>query len=167
MNVTDVQMLGAVVRKRRMELGWSQERAAVAAGVSRPWLSEFEHGKASVEIGLVFATLDVLGLRLNVGAAPSRLQGVSTYGDAMRSGDAKVAETAVGVARTGNKGPGGRMTQRSVAKVGTSPKPDAGGRVMRSAITMGGRSIISARARSPIDVGVNSTKSKGAASKEK
>ena len=169
MNVTDVRMLGAVVRKRRLALGWSQARVAMAAGVSRPWLSEFEQGKASVEVGLVFAVLDVVGLHLNVVAAESsRSLGAATYRDALQGTGAEVAPPGMELGKTGKKAAAGRMVKRSVSKkVGNSPKPDADGRVMRSAITMGGRSIVSARARAPIDVEVNSASSKRAVSKEK
>ena len=169
MNVTDVRMLGAVVRKRRLALGWSQERAAVAAGVSRPWLSEFEQGKTSVEIGLVFAVLDVLGLRLNVVAAEAlRPLGAATYRNALQGRGAEVARSGVGLVKTGEKGATRRMVNQPVEKmVINSPKPDADGRAMRSAITIGGRSIVSARARSPIDVNLNWGRSKSDVAKEK
>jgi HTH-type transcriptional regulator/antitoxin HipB len=40
--------------------------------VSRQWVSAFERGKASAEIGLAIRLLDALGLRLSVAdAAPS------------------------------------------------------------------------------------------------
>ncbi len=169
MIVTDVRMLGAVVRKRRLALGWSQERVAVAAGVSRPWLSEFELGKTSVEIGLVFAVLDVLSLRLNVVAAEAlRPLGAATYRNTLQRKGAEVARSGVELVKTGKKGAARRMVKQSVKKmVINSPKPDADGSAMRSAITIGGRSIMSARARSPIDVKVNSGRSKSGVSKEK
>jgi y4mF family transcriptional regulator len=163
MNVTDVRMLGAVVRKRRRALEWSQERVAVAAGVSRPWLSEFEQGKTSVEIGLVFAVLDVLGLHLNVTTAEaSRPLGAARFRYSLQRKGAEVAQTGMEVVKTGRKR-ATRQTKKQPAKkrVVNSPRPEGSG---RSAITIGGRSIVSARARSPIDVEV---RSKSDVSKEK
>jgi len=64
--------LGAAIRGRRIDLGWSQARLAAAATVSRPWLSELEKGKRSAQVGLVLAVLDALDLsiRLDEAEAP-------------------------------------------------------------------------------------------------
>jgi transcriptional regulator with XRE-family HTH domain len=48
----------------------SQSRLAEAADVSRRWLSDFEAGKASAEIGLVFRVVQALDLALAVSSAP-------------------------------------------------------------------------------------------------
>ena len=42
----------------------SQEELARAVGVSRRWVSSFEQGKATAEVGLVLRTLDALGIVL-------------------------------------------------------------------------------------------------------
>lgn len=60
--------LAATVRGRRQDLGLTQEQLAALAGVSRPWLSELEGGKASAEIGLVLRVVDALGLRMELRA---------------------------------------------------------------------------------------------------
>lgn len=69
MIITDMTGLGLITRQRRLDLGWTQQQLADAAGVSRPWVSEFEHGKARVEMRLGFAVLHAL--RLIVTVAPS------------------------------------------------------------------------------------------------
>jgi repressor LexA len=38
--------LGEIIRRRREQLGWTQERLAAAAGISKPYLSHIETGKA-------------------------------------------------------------------------------------------------------------------------
>jgi y4mF family transcriptional regulator len=121
MIATNVRTLGAIVRQRRKALGWSQDRLAAAAGVSRPWLSAFEGGKASVEIGLVFAVLDALGMYVNV-----------TSSSASRAGIVEPKATRASKA-------GARAARPSAAAKST--------RSERPAITIGGKSISSGRAR--------------------
>lgn len=58
--------LGAAIKGRRTDLGWSQARLAAAAGVSRPWLSELEQGKRSAQVGLVLAVLEALDLSVRL-----------------------------------------------------------------------------------------------------
>lgn len=65
--------LGAAVRGRRRDLGWSQDRVADRADVSRRWLSSLEAGKPSVELDLVLRVLDALGLELQVAPADDSL----------------------------------------------------------------------------------------------
>lgn len=62
-----LQGVRAAVLGRRHELGLSQAELARRVGVSRKWLSEFERGKASAELGLVLRVLDGLGLTLTIG----------------------------------------------------------------------------------------------------
>lgn len=79
--------LGLAVRGRRVDLGLSQDAVAVRAGVSRRWLSAFESGKGSVELGMVLRTLAALDLELRVDAV------VADDGDApatLRPDDANV-----------------------------------------------------------------------------
>jgi len=54
------------VRGRRIDLGMSQDDLAVRAGVSRRWLSSFEAGKGSVELGMVLRVLAALDLELHM-----------------------------------------------------------------------------------------------------
>lgn len=64
--VTSLRDLAAIARGRRRELGLSQAELAARARVSRQWVSAFESGKATAEIGLVIRLLDALDLRLAV-----------------------------------------------------------------------------------------------------
>ncbi|HKG39406.1 MAG TPA: helix-turn-helix domain-containing protein [Conexibacter sp.] len=66
MDVNSLRDLAALARGRRCELDLSQAELAARARVSRQWISEFESGKASAEIGLVIRLLDALDLRLAV-----------------------------------------------------------------------------------------------------
>lgn len=75
MDVHSLRDLAAIARGRRRELGLSQAGLAARARVSRQWVSAFENGKATAEIGLTIRLLDSLGLRLTVveaGPAPPR-----------------------------------------------------------------------------------------------
>lgn len=58
--------LGAVIRERRIKLGFDQGSLAAKAGTSRKWLIEVENGKPRAEIGLVFRTLKALGLAMAI-----------------------------------------------------------------------------------------------------
>jgi HTH-type transcriptional regulator/antitoxin HipB len=69
MDVNNLQDLAAIARGRRRELGLSQAELAARARVSRQWVSTFESGKATAEIGLAIRLLDALDLRLAVAEA--------------------------------------------------------------------------------------------------
>jgi HTH-type transcriptional regulator/antitoxin HipB len=64
--INSIRDLAAAVRGRRLDLGLSQAELAARARVSRQWISEFEGGKPTSELGLVIRLLDALGLRLNL-----------------------------------------------------------------------------------------------------
>ncbi|HET6296287.1 MAG TPA: helix-turn-helix domain-containing protein [Kribbella sp.] len=61
--------LGAAARGRRQTLKLSQAEVAAAAGVSRAWVTEFEAGKPTVELGRVLALLEALDLTLDLRAS--------------------------------------------------------------------------------------------------
>ena len=63
-------VLGAAIRQARKDQGLTQAQVAARAGVSRPWLSQMENGKRSVETGKVLAVLDVLSLCMEVVPVP-------------------------------------------------------------------------------------------------
>lgn len=69
MDVGSLRDLAAIARGRRRELGLSQAELATRARLSRQWVSAFESGKATAEIGLVIRLLDALDLRLAVAEA--------------------------------------------------------------------------------------------------
>jgi len=67
MRIKTVSTLGELIRDQRKQRGWSQSHLAEKVGVSRLWVSQFENGKETVELGLVLKTLRVLGLNLEAG----------------------------------------------------------------------------------------------------
>lgn len=62
--LADAQALGVAVRQTRKAHGLTQAELAGLAGTGSRFISELEHGKASVEFGKVLDVLAVLGLRL-------------------------------------------------------------------------------------------------------
>lgn len=72
MTIKSVGDLGAAVRGRRRDLGWTQSELGTRTGVSRKWITELEAGKSGLEFGLVVRVLDQLGLALDVIETPSR-----------------------------------------------------------------------------------------------
>ncbi|HEY0618486.1 MAG TPA: helix-turn-helix domain-containing protein [Kribbella sp.] len=66
MEIRSPRDLGAAVRGRRRALKLSQAEVAEAAGVSRPWLAEFEAGKPTVELARVLSVLEALEFSLDL-----------------------------------------------------------------------------------------------------
>jgi len=62
---------GAAVRQARTERGLSQVELAGRAGVGRPWLSELETGKRTVELGRALSVLSALDLAVAFVPKPS------------------------------------------------------------------------------------------------
>lgn len=66
MRIKTAENLGQLVQDQRKQRGWSQTHLAEKVGVSRLWVSQFENGKESVELGLVLKTIRALDLLLDV-----------------------------------------------------------------------------------------------------
>jgi y4mF family transcriptional regulator len=64
MELRTVSDLGSLVASRRRELQWSQADLAARAGISRRWVSMFENGHASAEVGRFLSVVDALGFDL-------------------------------------------------------------------------------------------------------
>jgi y4mF family transcriptional regulator len=75
-HVRTARDLGAAVRHRRREMGWTQARLAEAVGSTRAWVIGLEQGKAGAELGLVLRALTALGLVADVVPAPVAHGGV-------------------------------------------------------------------------------------------
>jgi y4mF family transcriptional regulator len=60
MRIRSTHDLAAVVRGRRLDLGWTQAGVAQRIGVSRKWVSDFETGKTSVDLATVLRLLETL-----------------------------------------------------------------------------------------------------------
>ena len=58
--------LGALIRDRRIKLGFDQGSLARRIGTSRKWLVEAEHGNSGASIGLLLRALQALDVSLEV-----------------------------------------------------------------------------------------------------
>lgn len=65
-NVTNAGDIGRLVRERRKQAGLTLKDAAGIAGVGVRFLSEFERGKPTLQIGKVIEVLQLFGLELHV-----------------------------------------------------------------------------------------------------
>ena len=54
--------IGAEIRKRRKELGYTQAFLADFAGVSTSFLSELENGKETIQINKLMMVISLLGM---------------------------------------------------------------------------------------------------------
>jgi transcriptional regulator with XRE-family HTH domain len=64
--------LHEVCRERRVALGLTQEQAAIAAGLSRKTVSDFENGEAQIGLGNLGRLLRAIGLELATREASPR-----------------------------------------------------------------------------------------------
>ena len=64
MIVSDMNELGEAVRKRRKELGYTQQYICDATGLSVSFISEVENGKATAEAGKVIRYISLLGMNI-------------------------------------------------------------------------------------------------------
>lgn len=74
MVVRSPQDLARLARGRRLERGWTQAEVAGRAGVSRKWVSDFERGKASVDLASVLRLLDAVGVVLEAVAPGANVE---------------------------------------------------------------------------------------------
>ena len=65
-----VPALGRALRRRRKDIGLTQAECAARAGVSAAWLSQFENGKATCEVGLVMNVAHALGVCFDLRPTP-------------------------------------------------------------------------------------------------
>lgn len=69
--IRTTRALGAAVKARRLELGWSQARLADHLHVQRQWVIRLEAGGDGAEIGTALKALNALGLSIVVGNEPN------------------------------------------------------------------------------------------------
>lgn len=86
MQIHSTKELAAAVQAWRKQCGISQKELAARADVSRRWLNEFEQGKATVELHLVFHLLRALGLVISLSSADSPPKPPAAPGSADDSG---------------------------------------------------------------------------------
>lgn len=65
MRLRTIADLGTAIRSARLARGWSQDRLAERAGVSRRWVSEIEGGKSTAQIGKILVALEALDIELH------------------------------------------------------------------------------------------------------
>lgn len=65
--IRTTRALGAAVKTRRLELGWSQAKLADHLRVQRQWVIRLEAGTDGAEIGTVLKALTALGLSIVIG----------------------------------------------------------------------------------------------------
>lgn len=69
MHIRNATELGALIRDRRTELGWTQTDLARHCGVARSWVAAVEAGKPGAEIALVLRALSSMGMDLDAGVS--------------------------------------------------------------------------------------------------
>ena len=82
-DIRSVADLGLAVRASRREAGVRLDDLASLAGVSKQFVSDTEHGKPTIQLGLVFKLLEELGLRLKLdlpAAAVTELEALRAKG---------------------------------------------------------------------------------------
>ncbi len=60
--------LGAAIRKRRSDLGITQDDLALSIGVNRKVIGQLESGKETVRLGIALNAARALGLKVGVEA---------------------------------------------------------------------------------------------------
>lgn len=60
--ITDAKAFGQALRKRRLELGYTQAYVSEASGFSVSFISDLENGKNTAELGKAIFLANLLGL---------------------------------------------------------------------------------------------------------
>ena len=66
MKIRNTKDLGAAIRKRRMELGYTQGFLSEFSGLSASFISNLETGKETAETGKALFLVNLLGLDLEI-----------------------------------------------------------------------------------------------------
>lgn len=69
--IDDVSQLGSIVKHVRRSQSLDQETAGLLSGNGLTFISQFENGKETVEIGRVFKLLDQLGIEIEINLPPN------------------------------------------------------------------------------------------------
>lgn len=69
MDITTLEDLRTIVRRRRKEMGLTQNKAAGLICHSKKWLSNFENGHVDPPVSMILSLINLLGLRLTVVAS--------------------------------------------------------------------------------------------------
>lgn len=66
MKITDTKSLGALIRKRRKELHYTQAYLSEYTGFSISFISDLERGKVTAELGKAIYLINMLGMDIDV-----------------------------------------------------------------------------------------------------
>ena len=66
MKINDVKSFGAMVKKRRKKLGYTQKYICDVSGISASFISDLENGKATIEIGKAIYLANLLGMDIEL-----------------------------------------------------------------------------------------------------
>lgn len=66
MNVRSAIDIGILIKDQRKTQGLTQKQLAKKVGVAELWISNFENGKETAQVGLVMKTLAALGLTIEI-----------------------------------------------------------------------------------------------------
>ena len=69
--IKDIKQLGAIAKHVRQSQSLDQETAGLLSGNGLTFISQFENGKQSVEIGRVFKLFEQLGIELEINLPPN------------------------------------------------------------------------------------------------
>ncbi|MDG1733755.1 MAG: transcriptional regulator [Thalassotalea sp.] len=69
--IQTVKQLGAIVKQVRQSQAIVQETAGLLSGNGLTFVSQFENGKETVEIGRVFKLLEQLGIKVELNLPPN------------------------------------------------------------------------------------------------
>ncbi|WDE12571.1 helix-turn-helix domain-containing protein [Thalassomonas haliotis] len=69
--VKDIKQLGAIAKHVRQSQSLDQETAGILSGNGLTFMSQFENGKESVEIGRVLRLLEQLGVEIEINLPPN------------------------------------------------------------------------------------------------
>jgi HTH-type transcriptional regulator/antitoxin HipB len=64
--IRNMDAMGAAIKKRRKEMGYTQAFLAAYAGVSASFLSDLENGKETIQMNKMLLILQLLGMDLFV-----------------------------------------------------------------------------------------------------
>lgn len=69
--IQNIKQLGVIAKHVRKEQSLDQESTGLLSGNGLTFISQFENGKESVEIGRVFKVLEQLGIEVEVNLPPN------------------------------------------------------------------------------------------------
>lgn len=66
MIVNDSEQFGMAIKRRRIELGYTQKYVSEVTGLSASFISNLENGKVTTELGKAILLANILGLDIEI-----------------------------------------------------------------------------------------------------